>query len=229
MFNPLKLSGKIKDVVCENNKRKYYRWRSAHYYGGIATADCVGCNLRCVFCWAYNIVTKPEKVGEFYSPEEVAKKLIDIADKNNYNKIRISGNEPTIHKEHLLSLLEKIPKNLMFILETNGILIDEDFAKKLSRFSNLHVRVSIKGSSREEFAKFTGASPEFFDYQLRALKNLIGNGVTCHAAVIEISKNINNLENLLNKINKNLDEELEIEPIILYPQVKARLVKAGLM
>jgi len=31
--------------VCNERKRKYYRFRAARFYGGIATADCMGCNL----------------------------------------------------------------------------------------------------------------------------------------------------------------------------------------
>lgn len=59
MFNPLEMAELTRNIVCKNNQRKYYRFRSSRFYGGIATADC-GCCLRCVFCWSWNIAANPE-------------------------------------------------------------------------------------------------------------------------------------------------------------------------
>jgi uncharacterized Fe-S cluster-containing radical SAM superfamily protein len=46
-------------------------------------------------------------------------------------------------------------------LETNGILIGEDatYAQELALYPFLHVRVSLKGCTEEEFARLTGADP----------------------------------------------------------------------
>jgi uncharacterized Fe-S cluster-containing radical SAM superfamily protein len=154
MFNPLDLAELTRDIVCKNNQRKYYRFRASRFYGGIATADSVGCCLRCVFCWSWNVVTRPQECGNYYSPEEVARKLIAIAKRKKLRQLRISGNEPTICREHLIRVLELIPKDYLFILETNGILIgnDDTYAKELSRFSNLYARVSLKRTNGEEFS-----------------------------------------------------------------------------
>ncbi|RLF22604.1 MAG: molybdenum cofactor biosynthesis protein MoaA, partial [Thermoprotei archaeon] len=52
-FDALKLSEAIEKIVVRGVERKYYRLvRGGRWYGGIATADCCGCNLRCVFCWS---------------------------------------------------------------------------------------------------------------------------------------------------------------------------------
>jgi uncharacterized Fe-S cluster-containing radical SAM superfamily protein len=74
MYNPVELAELTKRTVCKNNRRKYYRFRPSRFYGGISTADCVGCCLRCVFCWSWNVVTRPEECGKFYSPEEVVQR-----------------------------------------------------------------------------------------------------------------------------------------------------------
>ncbi|KYK24606.1 hypothetical protein AYK26_03455 [Euryarchaeota archaeon SM23-78] len=229
MYNPIQLSGAIEKIVSKEDKRKYYRFRPARYYGGISTADCVGCNLRCRYCWSWNVVNNPGKTGKFYSPQEVANKLISIAKKFGYKQLRVSGNEPTLAKHHLLKLISLIPNDYLFILETNGILIghDNEYAKELSKYKNLHVRVSLKASNKEEFLKLTGAEPEFFDYQLKALENLEKNKVSYHPAVIELAKDINGLRKRLEKINNNLPAELEIEPLIEYPAVMSRLRKLG--
>ncbi len=106
MFNPIEMAELTKTIVCKRNQRKYYRFRPAKFYGGISTADCVGCCLRCAFCWSWRETTRPEKFGDFYSPEEVAGKLVSIAKKKKLRQLRISGNEPTICRNHLISVLE---------------------------------------------------------------------------------------------------------------------------
>ncbi len=229
MFNPLELAELTRNTVCKNNKRKYYRFRSSRFYGGIATADCVGCCLRCIFCWSWNIVAKPEVCGAFHSPEVVAGKLIAIAKRKKLRQLRISGNEPTICREHLVKVLECIPHDHLFILETNGIPIGSDttYAKELSRFSNLYVRVSLKGTNEEEFSRLTGAVPEGFQLQLAALEHLNRYGANVHpACMISFSppENIAALRKRLKAINPAF-EDFEAEELILYPSVEERLKK----
>ncbi|WP_333655694.1 radical SAM protein [Dissulfurispira sp.] len=102
MFDPVMFAELTKKDVCKDDSRKYYRFRPSRFYGGISTADCVGCCLRCVFCWAWNVAARPVEHGEFYSPEDVVRRLTRIAEKKRLNQMRISGNEPTICREHLI-------------------------------------------------------------------------------------------------------------------------------
>src|SRR3989337_328406 len=183
MFDPVKLAESTARIVTMDSERKYYRFRSSRFYGGISTADCVGCNLRCVFCWAQSVVTRPHECGRFYRPEDVAGNLMGIAGKKHLRQLRISGNEPTLARRHLVRVLEIIGERRPFILETNGILIGADeggYAKELSRFENLYVRVSLKGTCEEEFSRLTGAVPEGFGLQLKALENLLRYDVKAH-------------------------------------------------
>jgi uncharacterized Fe-S cluster-containing radical SAM superfamily protein len=227
MFNPVEMAELTRNIVCKNNHRKYYRFRASRFYGGIATADCVGCCLRCVFCWSWNITTRPEACGKFYSPSEVAQKLVAIAIRKKLRQLRISGNEPTICREHLIKVLELIPKDYIFILETNGILIGNDitYAEELSRFFNLYVRVSLKGTCEEEFSRLTGA--QGFQLQLAALEYLNKFKVNVHpACMISFSspENITALRKRLRAISPSF-EDFEVEEVILYPHVEERLKK----
>lgn len=229
MYDPIEMAGMTREVVCRGNCRKYYRFRRAPFYGGIATADCVGCSLRCVYCWSRQAVIDPERTGEWHSPDQVAKALVGIAERQRHGKLRISGNEPTIGREHLIDVLARIPKDLFFILETNGILLgaDPDYAEDLSRFPNLHVRVSLKGTCEEEFSRLTGAHPEAFQLQLKALENLIRREVSAHAACMTSFSppdNVSALRKRLRSIHPALGA-FEVEELILYPAVAARLEK----
>lgn len=227
MFDPIELAHRTKGIVCKDNLRKYYRFRPSRFYGGISTADCVGCCLRCVFCWAWNVVTNPTHIGEFYRPKDVAKRLIRIAEKKGFSQIRISGNEPTIGMEHTIGVIENLKEDFLFILETNGILIgkDEGYAKALSRFKNIHVRVSLKGTCNDEFSRLTGSVPEGFDLQLKAIENLLHYSVSVHvASMISFSplENVMGLRSRLKEIHPSL-EDFEPEELILYPHIEERL------
>ncbi|MEM2082327.1 MAG: radical SAM protein [Candidatus Bathyarchaeia archaeon] len=216
--------------------RRYYRFRADRWYGGIATADASGCGLLCKFCWASDrALYRPAEIGDFYAPEEVASKLAHIADGRGFRQIRVSGGEPTIGRAHLLRLLEGIDslKGYAFILETNGILIGHDasYAEDLSKYKCLHARVSLKGCDEEDFSALTGAAPEGFLLQLMALGNLLDAGVECHPAVMASFSPPSKLEALadrLREIDKGLANALEIEELILYDRVAARIGRYGL-
>ena len=98
--------------------------------------------------------------------------------------------------------------------------------KQLSTFKSLHVRVSLKGTNEEEFARLTGARPDAFKLQLKAVENLLNAGVSCHPAVMmsfTTQKQLELLKKRLFEISKNLPEQVEEEYVILYPQVEAKL------
>lgn len=232
MYDPVKRAEEMARIVCRGYLRKYYRFRPARFYGGIATADCVGCCLRCIFCWSWHEVVRPGACGRFFSPEAVAGKLINIARKKGFDQVRISGNEPTISREHLLNVIEGIPGNILFILETNGVLIghDETYARDLARFKNLYVRVSFKGTTEEEFSALTGSKPEGFVLQLKALENLYRVGVEVRPAVMvsfSPADNIRAFKKRLAAIAPEL-EHIEIEELVLYRDIEKRLQKANM-
>jgi uncharacterized Fe-S cluster-containing radical SAM superfamily protein len=231
-FDPVKRAEDVAAVVCKGDLRKYYRFRPARFYGGIATSDCVGCCLRCIFCWSWNQVVRPERFGQLYSPRDVAGRLIKIARKKKYRRMRISGNEPTIGRDHLIRVLEYIPKDTLFILETNGILIghDKTYAEDLAGFHNVYVRVSIKGCTNEQFSLLTGADSRGFDLQIQAVENLYRAGVRVQPAVMVSFSSLDDIQALqsrLGEIDKGF-KDIEIEEVVLYGEVEKRLQKANI-
>ena len=235
LYDPLTLTEETEKIVVKGKLRRYYRQvRGEKWYGGISSAYCCGCNLRCVFCWSGFPRDHPDKIGEFYSPEQVFNNLRQVASRCGYPQLRITGNEPTIGKDHLFGVLELVDQsNFRFILETNGILIGHDrhYAEQLFRFRNLHVRVSFKATGPKEFSRLTGAKPEAFEMQLEALKNLLNAEVSFHPALMmsfTSNAGIQQLKNRLQSIDQSLAENLEEEYVILYPPVVERLKKAGI-
>jgi len=231
-YDPVRRAEETAVIVCRGDLRKYYRFWPARFYGGIATADCVGCYLRCLFCWSWRQVVHPDRYGQFFSPRDVAGRIMSIVRKKKFRQVRISGNKPTLAREHLIKVLGLIPKDIIFILETNGILIGNDrtYADDLAAFGNVHVRVSLKGCNEKEFTALTGADAKGFELQIRALENLHRAGVSVNPAVMvsfSSRENIRSLHLLLNAIDRSFGD-IETEELALYGDVEERLRKAHL-
>lgn len=240
-FNPVKLAEETENIVTRNGpngqERKYESFRAAGVYGGISTGYAVGCCLRCVFCWVSWSRDYPERFGQFYSPEQAFHRLTEAATKRGVNKLRISGCEPTLGKNHLLRLLELVEQSEFppFILETNGILfgVDKDYVHRISRFTKTHVRVSLKAGTPEDFTRKTGAEPDAFEIPFQAIRNLLDHNVSFHVAAMSSDPRImtpKERENLIRKltdVDPHLLENLEEEVMDDYSATLARLKLAG--
>ena len=241
-YDPAELAKETERIVTRRGlgglERKYEDFYATGVYGGIATGYCVGCCFRCVFCWVSWARDFPEKFGQFHSPEEAFSRLREAAHKYKVNKLRISGAEPTLGKNHLLSLLEYVEQSEfpLFILETNGILfgVDKDYVKKISRFTKPHIRISLKAGTPEDFTKKTGAKPEAFEIPFQAIRNLLDHNVSFHVASMSADPRImtpderTNLMKKLAEVDPRLLSRLEEEVMDGYNTTLARLKFAGL-
>jgi len=240
-FDPVELARETENIVTRNGRngqeRKYEAFYAVGVYGGISTGYCIGCCFRCIFCWVSWGRDYPERFGQFCSPQEAFNRLREAAKKRSVNKLRISGAEPTLGKNHLLSLLEFVEQSEfpLFILETNGILfgVDRDYVNKISTFTKVHVRVSLKAGTPEDFTKKTGAKPDAFEIPFQAIRNLIDCNVSFHIAAMSADPRImtpNERQSLLQKlveIDPRLLRNLEEEVVDDYDTALVRLKLAG--
>lgn len=237
-FDPLELARRTEAIVCRGDRRKYTKFYCTGVYGGIATGYTCGCCLRCVFCWVDWSRDFPEQHGAFRSPGEAFDELSRVARKAKVNQLRISGAEPTLGKEHLLGLLEKVQSSpfRLFILETNGVLIgaDPDYARQIARFKKVHTRVSLKAGTPEAFTKKTGAAAESFGLPFQAIVNLAQAGASFHVAAMSADRRIvsqqerQSLLERLAAIHPALARHLEEEVVDPYHTTLQRLRHAGI-
>jgi len=184
-FDPLELAKRTENIVCKGGLKKYTKFYCTGVYRGISTGYTVGCCLRCIFCWVNWSRDFPEKEKDFYSPEQVFERLVYNAKKKNVPRLRISGGEPTLGKEHFLKVLDLInTTDYLFILETNGILFgdDKDYVSKLKKYKNVYIRLCLKAGTPKGFEKRTGAKKEFFELPYLGIKNLISANLKFHIA-----------------------------------------------
>jgi uncharacterized Fe-S cluster-containing radical SAM superfamily protein len=234
-FDPVKLATATERVVVAGNRRKYARLaRTLRFYNGTSSSVEVGCNLRCSFCYSDRPVRKPGSTGKFYTPSEVFNALDRSAKKHGHKIISASASEGTLGRQHLFELLELVDQSeYVYVLETNGITIGDDpeFATQLSRYKNLHTRVSIKGTNADEYSRITGAIPSSYELPYRALKYLIREGVSCNACLslsFSTEDGLDEARAKLAEIHPGLLISLEEEFITLFPKVAKRLREEGL-
>lgn len=240
-FDPIELAKITERIVCrpgpKGQERKYTAFYATGVYGGIATGYTVGCCLRCYYCWVDFSRDFPEHYGHFYSPDEAFRNLRSAAHKFRVRKLRISGAEPTIGKEHLLKLLEFVEESEfpLFILETNGIIFgyDRDYVRRISRFTKAHVRVSLKAGTPEGFTQRTGAIPERFELPYKAIEHLLDCGASFHVAAmtdprVMLGEERKALIEKLKAIDRSVAANLEEEVVDPYETTLARMVAYGI-
>ena len=234
-YDPIKLTEKMESIVVDGNMRKYAKLsRPLRFYGGTTSAVEVGCNLRCKFCFSDKPVFRPQSTGKFYTPQQVFNALAKGAKRYGHKLISASASEGTLGRQHLFELLDLVEESkYVYILETNGMTLGDDkvFAEKLAPYKNLHVRVSIKGTSQEEYHELTDAIPESYELPFKGLKYLIDAGVSCNACVMisfSDAKGIKRVEEKLYGVHPGLLKSLEKEHITPFPKVAQRLAKNGL-
>ncbi|TFF97523.1 MAG: radical SAM protein [Promethearchaeota archaeon] len=249
-FDPWELTKQTRKLVCRKTKgivqRKYTHFYKAGVYGGIATAYSVGCNFRCIFCWADWSRDWPELYGHFYSPDEIYSKLRDIMSRKGVKRARISGAEPTLCPDHLCAVLERVNEDSekfdLFIIETNGVVLanDENLAPRLSKYASRdrrkgtvgYVRLSIRGGLPEKFEEKTGCKKEFVDLPFKAAERLWNAGVSFHVAVVvdprfTPMKDKEIIYNKLKKIDPLVRRQVEEEYLSPYAHALVRLRAVG--
>ena len=234
-YDPIALAVATEKVVIAGNRRKYANLaRPLRFYGGTSSATEVGCNLRCKFCFSDRPVRKPGTTGKFYTPQQVFDALDASAKKHGHKLISASASEGTLGRQHLYELLELVDQSdYVYVLETNGMTLGDDpeFAPQLARFKNLHVRVSIKGTNPDEYARLTGAIPSSYALPYRALRHLIDAGVSCNACLslsFSTEAGLAEAKLRLAEVHPGLLISLEEEYITLFPKVAKRLREDGL-
>jgi len=122
------------------------------------------CNSRCNWCNSWKLD----------SPNELELEEIDKMFSNLYNfgirMIYLSGGEPLLRKD-ILSIVDTLSKKgFEIILTTNGILLNEKNVRKLIKYKNLHMNVSLDTLDKDLYKKIRGV--DALDLVLKNLKSL---------------------------------------------------------
>jgi len=131
--------------------------------------------------------------------------------------------------------VEDDPYFNVFILETNGILFGNDkvYVRRLTGFSKIYVRVSLKASTPEHFERKTGAIASTFDLPFKAIEYLMEYEIPFHVAAMSLDPRIMNPDERISlalrlaEISPSLLIRLEEEVMDPYKMTLVRLRSAG--
>jgi len=164
------------------------------------------CNLSCEFCFW----------GEKFSdpPLDFKKRIIDSIAESGINLVTLSGGEPTISND-FLSILEYMrSKGLNIILHTNGLILDEKLAYRLSKIVS-RVSLTLDGSNEEAVFRMRG-NREILKHTAFLIKIFNKLGVPVNAKTLVTKSNredIPEIGNLLERLPVSYWSLLEFSPL----------------
>lgn len=181
------------------------------------------CNLRCKYCFYYDVMDHREQANYGFMTDETLEVLVKRA--YEYPRRSVSfmfqGGEPTlvgkIFYEKFISYVKKYNLNLVkttYSIQTNGTLIDDEFAKFLKQHDFL-VGISIDGNQ-------TLHDSNRLDHLLRpthhkviqGLKMLQENQVNYNVLTVVTDKTVVDTENLYSYLKSLKTNYLQFIPCI---------------
>ena len=143
------------------------------------------CNLRCIGCYA----ASGTDTGATIPYPLVDKIISEVHNLFGGRFITISGGEPFMYKSEGKTLLDIYKKyaDMLFLVYTNGTLINEEAAQRLAESANATPAISVEGFEKETDQR-RGAGT--FKKILRAFEHLRKAGVPFGISVTATSKNI---------------------------------------
>jgi len=143
------------------------------------------CNLKCIGCYAASGADTAATV-----PYPIVDRVVrEVHDLFGSRFITISGGEPFLYRSEGKTLLDIYKKydDMLFLVYTNGTVINEEVARKLAESANVTPAISVEGLEEQtDQRRGTGT----FKKILMASEHLRGEGVPFGISVTATSKNI---------------------------------------
>jgi len=139
-----------------------------------------GCNLSCSGCYMQQRRMQP--VPEMTLDE--LKSVVAQAGELGISVIGIVGGEPLLREKEIISLARSFPR-MLFTLNTNGLLIDEEMVEELADCPNLVPFISLEGF-REQTDRRRGQG--VYD-RLLAACSLMNTRILFYGCAVTVSRN----------------------------------------
>lgn len=162
------------------------------------------CNLKCWFC--YNEPSKERIDADF----ENIRKILNDMKQVGCEEVTYLGGEPTIYKYFwdTLEYANSLGYEQCFV--TNGQVIDDGFAEKLSKFDGIEVGISFH-SIKEDVQNAIAKSLQSYNRILRAIECLEKYNIRWYSQTSLVKDNyleIGEMHNFLNRVGKPVRMDL---------------------
>lgn len=166
-----------------------------------------GCNFDCKGCFAL----AKQDIGISFSVEN----LLDLLIKSSHfiygdmvSEVQITGGEPTIERNYLISLIKELKKLKVkqIGISTNGYLLDRSLVKELKLLDVSYIKLDIKAYTQRKHKYYTGKSNTRV---LKAAKFLYKYGLNFYVRTIFIpqlvgTKEIEKIAQFLSNISQDI-------------------------
>ncbi len=188
--------GKIIDVLVQNNlirgDESYNQAieRFKDKYGELPPSFIVfsptqRCNLNCIGCYASSTSNTAATL-----PYQIVDRVVgEVHDSFGSRFITISGGEPFIYKSEGKTLLDIFQKynDMLFLVYTNGTLINDGIAGRLAESANVTPAISVEGYEQHTDQR---RSKGVYKKILQSFEHLRQSGVPFGISVTATSKNV---------------------------------------
>lgn len=159
------------------------------------------CNSNCEFCMNKNSFSKNGRKIE-YLPTDKIKEMIDIVKTVGIERIRFTGGEPLTRKDIFELAKYAKDKGLITVLNTNGILINEEYGKNIIKYFDICLLSFI--SLDEKYLEKTTGIKDMYNKKIKALKNIQGcKNIWCSTVITDknLSTQLKNIYELMKEYN----------------------------
>jgi uncharacterized Fe-S cluster-containing radical SAM superfamily protein len=188
-------------------------FKDGNQWGDAYIFDLFGCNMNCAHCYGHSAGLAANLDSDFahsrlgvlpgglkgkliHSPYELYEQV--DSSRTEIDTIEFSGGETTLYRRGLRDVGRLAQKDGRGVaVNTNGLLIARH-KNYLDAFEGLQdtmsFMVSIKGTTPEEFERFTGAKGRFYDAPFAAIEKLLERGFLVYPGGITLNMFANKKE-----------------------------------
>ncbi len=153
------------------------------------------CNLNCKMCYVRLSKSEMEAQGRLRTWEE----WLDVARQMKANGVLfllLTGGEPLMYPNFRELFVELKKMGMILTINTNGTLLDEDWAKFFAQYKPRRINITIYGSSEEIYQELCQA-PQGFQKAIDAVRMLKEHGVDVKISGSATKANAADLENII--------------------------------
>jgi len=154
-----------------------------------------GCNLACKHCW----LSPPLETGApKYPVMQVSdfERAISEAKPLGLQTVKLTGGEPLLHSEifDIIDIIER--EELSLVIETNGTLLTDKLAERISRVNRPCVSISIDSTNPDTHDQIRNI-PGAFHKSIEGIKHLVNHGIYPQVIASLLPENKDDIINIL--------------------------------
>lgn len=170
------------------------------------------CNMNCDMCYVRLSREEMEAQGRLRTADEWIEIGTQMKDAGVLFLL-LTGGEPLLFPDFKRLYLEFRKMGFILTINTNGTLIDEEWAKFFAEHKPRRINITIYGSSEEEYEELCHY-PGGFAKTIRAIQLLKEHGIDVKAAGSATKANRNNIERII-EIGNELDVPVRVDTYML--------------